>query len=691
MTKRSSEFDQKNNKKLKLEKDIEALWGDDIDGDALEDCINLASQIYQEEKITCTQLNNVTLLPTYSAFKQRNVLFSSTQLSQVNNSVRPSTSKNEFISKKITSGGDLQEKVNTLQEQYKEKEGEVSVLRAQLQVTKSNLQSEQQKLQNEWKNKLTQSERQVKSVKSELEFKNLEIANLKQKMLEITKHSNLDASINVTQTTANNIRQEKTIVNEAKVEPTILQPVLEPIYPLKNLLSETIVNLPKREQHITETRLMYTCKNAVPYLKNQTMSANVVIDKSDINIDCVYPDILNLIKCTEDELDDKKNIHHLNKIICACEQFLYDLQQFLEQIKGNLRTEDILEADSSFLKSQDGATINSIGECSGNDEIGVKSSVLLNFLAHIVPYNEYLKKYICLDKALSFEGKEMLKKQFPYQVIKRQNAVSHSFLNIILNIVQTAGEIRKATFMSKFLNAAINLLIYIHKSKCFDNVSDIFFKLMKEIILSRPTVEVICQITFLFKTASQHSSFVEFLINKSPNSVTSKKGILYFNEDACRFYIFVMLFDNTVFVLKNESFPLKICLNLLCFMYNTFTNCHWIHHRDAKECECIPQLYKLEIEVVLKALERYIEETKKLKLISSEWSHFFKHPITTKVLNQMTFHAYELTEKYITVFSQYKEIEKSLQREDDLIELDKLNITDEIVEIPSDTFTKACF
>lgn len=188
MTKRIGGFDQKNNKKIKLEEDIEALWGDDLDADVIEDCFNLATQVCQQvrlceinnflyihkhfqDKIACTQLNNVTLLPTYSGFKERNVIFSSTQLTQVNNGVRPSTSKYEFNPKKAISGGDLQKDVNTLQQQYNEKEGEVSILRAQLRETKSNLQSEQQKLRSEWKQKLTQTERQMKSVKSELEFK----------------------------------------------------------------------------------------------------------------------------------------------------------------------------------------------------------------------------------------------------------------------------------------------------------------------------------------------------------------------------------------------------------------------------------------------------------------------------------------------------------------------------------------
>lgn len=74
----------------------------------------------------------------------------------------------------------------------------------------------------------------------------------------------------------------------------------------------------------------------------------------------------------------------------------------------------------------------------------------------------------------------------------------------------------------------------------------------------------------------------------------------------------------------------------------------------------------------------------------------------------MTFNSYELTEKYITVFSQYKEIEKRLQEEDDckyrvrlfermnslffsVTELEKLNITDEVMEVSTDAFTRVNF
>lgn len=148
-----------------------------------------------------------------------------------------------------------------------------------------------------------------------LSFQNLEIANLKQKILDITKHNIVDISVNAGPSVTNSIRQEKTTINEVKTQPSSLQPILDTVYPLKDLLSDTIFNLPKKEQHVIETSLMHTCRNAIPYLHNQAISANVVIDKRDINIDCVYPDMLSLTRCTADELNDKKNAHRLNKVI----------------------------------------------------------------------------------------------------------------------------------------------------------------------------------------------------------------------------------------------------------------------------------------------------------------------------------------------------------------------------------------
>ncbi|KAJ8927469.1 hypothetical protein NQ314_020066 [Rhamnusium bicolor] len=51
MTKRYGSFEQILNKKPKLDDDIEALWGEDLDEDALDDCIKLATQVCEEVRL----------------------------------------------------------------------------------------------------------------------------------------------------------------------------------------------------------------------------------------------------------------------------------------------------------------------------------------------------------------------------------------------------------------------------------------------------------------------------------------------------------------------------------------------------------------------------------------------------------------------------------------------------------------
>mgnify|MGYP000208602621 CR=1 FL=1 len=50
-------------------------------------------------------------------------------------------------------------------------------------------------------------------------------------------------------------------------------------------------------------------------------------------------------------------------------------------------------------------------------------------------------------------------------------------------------------------------------------------------------------------------------------------------------------------------------------------------------------------------------------IILDYWTKFFKHEIAQKVLNLMSFNNYELTENYVLVYSQFKEIEKILKTE----------------------------
>lgn len=51
MTKRVRNCDELYSKKPKLDQDIDALWGEDLDESALDDCIKLATQVFEEVDI----------------------------------------------------------------------------------------------------------------------------------------------------------------------------------------------------------------------------------------------------------------------------------------------------------------------------------------------------------------------------------------------------------------------------------------------------------------------------------------------------------------------------------------------------------------------------------------------------------------------------------------------------------------
>lgn len=183
MTKRIHAFGEQYNKKQKLDGDIDALWGDDLDESVLDDCIKVATQLevsnnlyslsvlmllLNQEKFTCNASTTRNKTLSYTSFKQPSTkIYSSTQLEPIFPS-QPGTSKN-LLGKENFKGSTKDYEV--LQQSYQEKEGEVTVLRTQLKETKAQFIREQNKLQTEWNNKFVLTEKQVQSTRSELEFK----------------------------------------------------------------------------------------------------------------------------------------------------------------------------------------------------------------------------------------------------------------------------------------------------------------------------------------------------------------------------------------------------------------------------------------------------------------------------------------------------------------------------------------
>lgn len=120
--------------------------------------------------MTLTIENNANI-SNYSAFKQpMGKIFCSTQLDSFN-CTQPGPSKDLPLSNKENCNQNLEKEIQILKDHYQEKEGEVTILRSQIKETKTNYNIEKNTIHNEWKKKFVNTEKQIQSVKSDLEFK----------------------------------------------------------------------------------------------------------------------------------------------------------------------------------------------------------------------------------------------------------------------------------------------------------------------------------------------------------------------------------------------------------------------------------------------------------------------------------------------------------------------------------------
>ncbi|CAH1992127.1 unnamed protein product [Acanthoscelides obtectus] len=599
MSKRNRSFENSSNKKHKLDDDIDALWGDDLDETALDVCIKLATQAFEEEKV-CTQ--NTSLRP-YSFFQRPDEIFASTQINS-----KPSTSK------AFSTFTDIQSEDINLRQKYEEKEGEVAILRSQIKEIKVTHNIKQQKIQNEWKHRLSGTEKEVQSIKSELEFKNLEIANLKQQLsvLAKCKISTLPATNNANDTTLLRHNSSK----EIKEIPTLRTCSLygSPLiaFPLKDVLCDGFLNAPKKEKHTIKTKVINPCRNAIPYLQNRTISLRTIVEETSLEISHIMSSVYALIGSSESDLDSDESIGHIDRLIWATYELLNSFKGLLNAIKLNLRTEDLLGSDSNYLNNG-GSGFSHSTDCSY--EVGKKAGVLMQFFSILVCHSHYAKKYFCKQSGIKWS--DSLRGLVRVQGIT--SITGNDMLEKILKTVKLIGEIRLSDITPTFLASSINLFVSLCKIGCCEFINDVFCEFTKETIFLRASHDIVFQLTYLFREASLIPSFSEFLFNKAKANSTNTKGVIYFSNDACRFYIYAMQFENA----SNQvgTLPLNITLNMLSFMYNTYKSAYWIHHTDIKGCDCLAQLYKLVMDIIFKALESYKKIKKKCERQKSKETH----------------------------------------------------------------------
>lgn len=99
--------------------------------------------------------------------------------------------------------------------------------------------------------------------------------------------------------------------------------ILHTFYPLKCLKS-TLFNREVEKYQLEPDRRIKVCRNTIPYLQNQRLQSlssienskfrSLLTDKSELLFDYVHCDVFYLVNCSNEELDLKANLIHINKV-----------------------------------------------------------------------------------------------------------------------------------------------------------------------------------------------------------------------------------------------------------------------------------------------------------------------------------------------------------------------------------------
>ncbi|XP_064214870.1 uncharacterized protein LOC103312810 isoform X3 [Tribolium castaneum] len=597
MSKRASNSRSSSTKKPRLD-ELDDDWGDDLDDDIIDDCLKRATQV-------CKSEHDVTLLTSYSVFKNPENMFTSTQ----QNTADPCT---------------LEERIKQLQEKFAEKEGEISILRSNLQQVRASTQVDQERKQKEWRDKFCGLEKENKSIKSELEFKNLEVANLKQQIAELSKLINKEQSF--TEKSKTTVASPKKNVKETSSENSKIHINTVEFYPLKSF---TFSFLQKR-----------------PKVENST-SLNKKL--KDYDLCSIYVELLALVNLSHNELDSEVGANYVNKQ-------LKNFHICMNQNEGS-HLQDVSELDELYLQT---SSLNMLNESAE------KCGEIIKFLAEVVPFSTHLTRYLQSDP--SPNSKINISGKFA-------DIPASQYLLLLLELISTIGNNKTEKTFTIFLSAAVRLLCRLG---CDDRCClSIFYDTITQKLLSlNPDVEIIVDITLFLKIVTRNSNFVVSLCSKS-------SGEEKLTESVCRFHTFMVLLENNLQEIRDKKMLPLVVSNVVGFIYNIFRADNSLLYQETKTCQCLSQLYKLGIGIIYKSLKINRRNPAETKSICKK---------SMRILSLISFNFYELTQKYVKEFAQFKEIltilSETCDQEDiaNLKNLEKLSLAEELPEVNVEKF-----
>ncbi|XP_053616679.1 uncharacterized protein LOC128678846 isoform X2 [Plodia interpunctella] len=433
------------------------------------------------------------------------------------------------------------------------KEGEASILRTQLktcQVAVDNARLEkikaQEKVQMEWTDKLSMANIQLRDLRNQLDFKNLEIISIKEKCkkLESSKirltqvtvgnndisssHRNNNSVIqndlfthqrrvtttNATQTTVQKqlfLKLNKTCIPERSELHDLLPLVLEPTAQHHNILDYN----DKLQKHTDSQKCrVYSTFHRLP----STPSSGKEVETNKLMLASVHED-LTIIAAGRQSGD---LVGSYSNVFKAIKSVLLEVQNELETVSRRWST--------AFQKDMDERYIDATASCRHVNERELLAGSL------------YKEEQALLARRMVAIAARLLqnnKTKDLFTGIECSDTIENrnfKFLEVLQRICGLLDSTSCATLYSGLLLSTAKLIQDIHH----DSIDELKMAITKSIISSRAMPFVACEVLNILKKMPE-----EFLRNFCPGSGTGNlkldydQGVLLFKKDSC--YIQVLL------------------------------------------------------------------------------------------------------------------------------------------------------
>ncbi|KAK9731475.1 hypothetical protein QE152_g13594 [Popillia japonica] len=631
MSKRSGNFSDTKCKKAKTENgNISQLLDDDLD-----EYLLLATQVCEENGTIDTQHNDISILPNYTIFEQqqRKDVCTSTQQNSSNRSiicstfVQPCTSSSCRINTNLNGETetvlDLQIELRNLKEKYECKDGEATMLRTQLKETRFRSEQEHQQKIKEWIDKTNVQRKEINALRSQLDFKNLEIVNVKNTLLNISKAYKAIAL------------QDGQHQPDGVYDPVIkrksskLQGISFKRHPFADDTAASVF-VPGQLENFTSTLKCNINLDLLTEGEEYEILTRYrsITDFKHFTLDRMRYCVFVIIK--NDFLHIKESYSHIDEILRITVSALTFLYNYLLIQEYQILAADRCQINEASPQQEVNVTIQN-GSLSIYDsnswfdkEIGVKARQTVSVIAELLPYISYLQQIFTCS-------------------IKHTNV---DYLNCIKMILRTIDRIKKADITYGFLCSVTTLLIRVAQVKPCNYNNKHILDIFEELFLLKPCTKIIKQLLLCLQQNSIHSIFVQELCNSS-----SRTG-------DCILNIFLSAHLNKL--VETEELTFKMMLNILQLISNFFVhNPSWLHYvvaaADQKSCDCICKINTLAVNIVFDIVNKS-RRTRSLKSTPQDVA-IFKSCV--KIIHIMIFKYFDQTNKHLIV-SQNKFILKYL-------------------------------